>query len=98
MENSYCSHSLNAIHFVDDNMSRDDRRRYLTHIEDCSICTRHIKSLRRDFAVVERLVPPISRGASSGEDYVEKIKSLMINFKSTRTSALINLVTSLLKK
>ena len=92
MEDSYCSHSLNAINFVDDNMLREERRKYLAHIENCAICIQYIKSLRRDFSVVEELVPPMGHEGSSGEDYVEKIKFLVANFSDARSGILSKLL------
>ena len=79
MEGPYCSHVLNAIHFVDNNLKLEDRRTYLFHIESCSICTQYIKSLRKDFSVIEQLIPDVLDSVPEKEEYAREAKSLVVH-------------------
>ena len=77
VEAPYCSHVLNAIHFVDNNLKLEDQKKYLFHIENCTICTRYIKSLRKDFSAIEQLVPKILDSVPIKEEYAQEAKSLV---------------------
>ena len=75
----YCSHVLNAIHFVDNNLKPKERKKYLFHIENCPVCTRYIESLRKDFIVIENLVPAIPGKGFTSKEYQAETRALVGN-------------------
>ena len=76
-QSSYCFRSINAISFVDNNLSQEDRKKYLAHIEQCSICAKYVNSLRKDFSHIEYLVAKAFRHDFLGEsDYKQKVTLL----------------------
>ena len=90
VESSYCSRILNAIPFVDNNLPMEERKKYLLHIENCSVCIQYIQSLRKDFTAIEKLIPRISRKTTAGEEYTQKVKSLTNEFYQDHLVKLIH--------
>ncbi|MCY4644442.1 MAG: hypothetical protein OXB88_07470 [Bacteriovoracales bacterium] len=91
---SYCPHSLCALHFIDNNLPPKDRKAYLTHLEDCTACSHHIQSLRKDLSDIEKMIPSISKNNQMIEDYSQRIKTLaddILSFRRYRLSDLLNI-------
>ena len=68
---------LSGASLVDNNLSLDERKSYLMHMNDCPACAEYMKRLQRDFFAIEKLIPAILADNESGQEhYGERVSTL----------------------